>query len=163
VLLEFWERIGGISFIDLENYRHTDFWEEHQIIPPSGYTDGLHIYACNDEWTCSMCSEFADWKENQSQGESEDFLFTLSPDGYHKDNISGGAPYGVFADSNWKPVWRYFEWSGPLHPVTAILDPPDFLAYLRTTVLECAGFPGLLGVPAFERIKPGLLQNVPLF
>jgi hypothetical protein len=88
---------------------------------------------------------------------------SLSPDGFHKDNISGGAPYGVLAGSSWKPIWRNFEWWGRVRPVTALADAPDFLSYLRTTILECAGFPALLCVPGFDRVPETILQGVPLF
>jgi len=163
ILVEFWKVVGGISFVDLENYRHTDYWQAHGISPQNGFADGLHVEICNDEWISFICGEYIDWKENFTTGTSDDFVLSLSPDGYHKDNISGGAPYGVSAESVWKPIWRNFEWPGELRPVTALANPPDFLSYLRTTILECAGFPALLGISAFEPIRDRLLEGVPLF
>jgi hypothetical protein len=163
ILVAFWERVGGISFVDLKDYRHVGFWEEQGIISPKGFADGLHIDACSREWTSFVCQDFADWQDYSNQGEKESFLVSLSPDGYHKDNISGGAPYGIFAESSWKPIWENFEWSGTAYPVTTLADPPDFLSYLRTAILECAGFPALLGHPAFDPIKERLLEGVPLF
>ena len=162
VLVAFWKMIGGISFVDLERYRHVNFWHNHKITAPQGFADGLHVYACSREWASYLCDEYEAWQEDQ-QDEGEPFLLELSPDGYHKDNISGGESYGVFAESAWKPIWQYFEWSGVVKPVTAFADPPDFLSYLRTTVLECAGFPGLLGTPAFDSLRSKLLEGVPLF
>jgi hypothetical protein len=163
ILVAFWKIIGGISFVDLEHYRHVSFWPKHNIIAPQGFADGLHVYACNREWASYICDEYEDWQNEDQQGEADRFLLELSPDGYHKDNISGGESYGVFAESAWKPGWQYFEWSGVTKPVTALADPPDFLSYLRTTVLECAGFPGLLGIPAFDSFRSELLKDVPLF
>ena len=163
VLVGFWRIIGGISFVDLERYQHVDFWKENKIYTKSGFADGLHIDPCNDEWASSACDEYDEWKENFSPDETDGFILSFSPDGYHKDNISGGSPYGVLIGSTWKPAWRNFEWSGLVKPVTALAYPPDFLSYLRTTILECAGFPSLLGVPAFDPIKEKLLQGVPLF
>jgi hypothetical protein len=163
ILVAFWKTIGGISFVDLEHYRHVNFWYKHNITAPQGFADGLHIDACSRGWAAFLCQDYEDWQNDDQQDETEGYLLSLSPDGYHKDNISGGEPYGVFADSAWKPPWQYFEWSGAAKPVTAIADPPDFLSYLRTTVLECAGFPGLLGIPAFDRLRNALLENVPLF
>jgi hypothetical protein len=72
-------------------------------------------------------------------------------------------PYGVFLGVSWRPIWQNFEWKGLKHPITALTNPPDFLSYLRTTILECAGFPAFLGVPAFDPIKKRLLQDVPVF
>lgn len=163
ILVAFWKIIGGISFVDLDHYRHVVFWRKHKIIAPQGFADGLHIDACNREWAAYICQEYEDWQNDDQQDETEPFLVSLSPDGYHKDNISGGDPYGVFAEPAWKPIWQYFEWTGAVNPVTAVADPPDFLSYLRTTVLECAGFPGLLGIPAFDGLRSKLLEGVPLF
>lgn len=163
VLVAFWEAIGGVSFVDLQDYRHKDFWTECKIVAPKGFADGLHIYACDDAWTSFICQDYDEWKDHRSQDEEEDFLLTLSPDGFHKDNISGCAPYGIFTESSWKPIWRYFEWPGVVEPITALANPPDFLSYLRTAILECAGFPALLGVPAFEQIREKLLEGVPIF
>ena len=163
VLVSFWKIIGGVSFVDLENYQHVDFWKENKISSKNGFADGLHIDACNDEWASSVCDEYVDWIEFSTPDKSDGFLLSFSPDGFHKDKISGGAPYGVLAGSIWKPIWRNFEWSGIVQPVTALAYPPDFLSYLRTTILECAGFPSLLGVPTFNPIKEKLLQRVPLF
>ena len=162
ILVAFWKTIGGVSFVDLENYRHVRFWEKHKIIAPQGFADGLHVDACSRGWASYICQDYEDWQDEQ-QDEEEPFLLSLSPDGYHKDNISGGDPYGIFAESAWKPIWQYFEWSGAVKPVTALADPPDFLSYLRTTVLECAGFPGLFGIPTFDRLRNELLEGVPLF
>jgi hypothetical protein len=163
ILIEFWRTIGDVSFIDLENYEHAGFWEENSIHPKNGFADGIYIDACNDAWTSSICDEARDWKSNIGSGVSDAFILSLSPDGYHKDNISGGSPYGVYLEPTWKPTWLNFEWSGEKKPVTALSNPPDFLSYLRTAILECAGFPGLLGSPDFEPIKQSLLRGVPLF
>ena len=159
----FWKIIGGVSFVDLEHYRHVSFWDKHKITAPQGFADGLHVDACSRGWASYICEEYEDWQNDDQQDEAEQFLLSLSPDGYHKDNISGGESYGVFAESAWKPIWQYFQGSGVAKPVTALSDPPDFLSYLRTTILECAGFPGLLGIPAFDRLRDELLEGVPLF
>jgi hypothetical protein len=163
VLGVFWQLIGGVSFVDLENYQHVNFWKENRIGTNIEFADGLHIDPCNAEWVSFICNDYLDWKEFSAPGESEGFLLSLSPDGFHKDNISGGAPYGVLAGSTWKPAWKNFKWTGMAQPVTALVDPPDFLSYLRTTILECAGFPALLGEPAFNPVKGKLLERVPLF
>lgn len=163
ILEMFWKIVGGVSFVDLETYRHVEFWKELKLFSQKYYCDGLHVDNCSEEWSDFICSDFVDWLEfRETEGET-DFLLALSPDGYHKDNISGGAPYGVFAGLNWKPIWENFEWSGVHFPITALSEPPDFLSYLRTTILECAGFPAFLGLPGFERIREQLLRKVPVF
>lgn len=163
ILVMFWEKVGGVSLVDLENYQHVDFWKEQKIIAPGHFCDGLHVDPCNHEWAAFLCGDFFDWKEYSAQDESDRFLLELSPDGYHKDNISGGAAYGVYAESSWKPIWQNFVWTGAQTPVTALASPPDFLSYLRTTVLECAGFPAFLGSLGFDPIRERLLRGVPVF
>ena len=99
----------------------------------------------------------------------EYYYFELAPDGYHKDNISGGMPYGVRPGKVWLPTWEHFEWSGSRRPKSAWRPKsapsglPDFLGYLRTAVLECAGFPGLFGDDAFEPLRLQLLARVKAF
>jgi hypothetical protein len=160
ILVTYWEKVGGVSFVDLDNYEHGDFWKEHKIFSPTGFCDGLYVAACDAGWADYVCN---DWKELYDFGERGGFQLELSPDGYHKDNISGGAPYGVILGNSWKPIWQNFEWTGLQRPITAPAGSPDFLSYLRTTVLECAGFPAFLGIPAFDQIKRRLLQDVPIF
>jgi hypothetical protein len=163
ILVAFWKLVGGVSFVDLESYEHVEFWKEHGIVSPSGFCDGLHVDPGNDDWAAFSFEDFHDWIEFAHSDDPADFLISLSPDGFHKDNISGGAPYGIYAGSNWKPVWENFIWSGARRPVTALTEPPDFLSYLRTTILECAGFPAFSGVAEFEPLKQKLLRGVPVF
>ena len=162
VLVLFWELVGGVMLVDLENYRHVDYWEA-QGLHTAPFCDGLVVEPCSREWADYVCGDYLDWQGNWPADSPEPFLLSLSPDGYHKDNISGGAPYGLFFGEPWRPTWQYFEWPGTRRPLSAPPDPPDFLAYLRTTVLECAGFPGLLGQRAFEPFRDRLLQDMPLF
>lgn len=162
ILALFWKTVGSVSLVDLEQYRHIDFWKEQQITGSLGFCDGLFLFACDDEWTSFVREDYQDWQENKEPDEIN-YLLTLSPDGFHKDNISGGAPYGVYAESSWKPIWQNYSWPGYQHPISATTRSLDFLSYLRTAILECAGFPGFLGLPAFEPIKERLLKGVPLF
>lgn len=163
ILVRFWKIIGGISLIDLDRYQHVEFWKEHKIAGPKYFCDGLYVDSCCDGWTASVCDDFVDWRDNSTPGGSEEFLLSLSPDGYHKDNTSGGSPYGIFPGNSWKPIWQYFEWSGVERPLSAPEGSTDFLSYLRTTILECAGFPAFFGVPGFDPIKERILRGVPIF
>jgi hypothetical protein len=163
ILVMFWEKVGGVSFVDLERYQHVGFWKEQKIVSPIFFCDGLCVDSCSAEWTSSVCSDFNDWKEYSSPDETNGFLLSLSPDGYHKDNMSGGSPYGMYPGISWKPIWQNFEWSGIKRPITASESLPDFLSYLRTTILECAGFPAFFGLSAFDQIKARLLRGVQIF
>jgi len=136
ILVMFWQIIGGVSLIDLENYRHVDFWEDQDIVGPCGFCDGLYVEACSREWAAYICDDCVDWKDYYTACGSNRYLLELSPDGYHKDNISGGASNGVYPGPSWVPVWGNFEWTGRKYPVTAHGNSPDFLSYLRTTILE---------------------------
>jgi hypothetical protein len=136
----FWREVGAICLVDLENYRHTLFWLERKI--KAEYCDGVLVGL-------------------PSKVLIEDDNILLAPDGYHKDNISGGAPYSMAAgDAWWAPIQA--SWGGPRQPLSAPRE-LDLLGYLRTAILECAGFPGLLGDPVFEVLRPRLLEGVPHF
>lgn len=163
VLSMFWRVVGGLSLVDLEAYRHVDFWKA-QGLRSREYCDGVHIDGCTEEWAEFLCDDFTDWAMDEESLPSarRSFVLTLSPDGYHKDRISGGA-YGVRLGSDWLARWENFTWSGPRRPRSAPPEPCDLLGYLRTAILECAGFPGLFGIPQFEEIRGRLLRGVPGF
>ncbi len=163
ILTMFWERIGGVSLVDIQHYQHILFWNDQNLSGPNFFCDGLHIDACSDDWTSFVCDDFLDWKAYRSQDEPGGFLLELSPDGFHKDSISGGEFYGLYPGENWLPTWQNFKWPGVQRPVSAPPGPPDFLSYLRSTILECAGFPALLGLLRFNRIRESLLRDVPIF
>jgi hypothetical protein len=163
ILKMFWEMVGAVSLVDLDNYRHVDFWKEHKIFSECNYCDGLHVDGCNSDWANFICDDFSDWKTYQQHGDDDRFLLSLSPDGFHKDNISGGASYGLYPGDSWNPIWQNYEWPGERLPLAGSKNPPDFLSYIRIVVLECAGFPAFLGVPAIEPVKKRLLEGVQVF
>jgi hypothetical protein len=156
----FWRRVGGISLLDLQTYAHARFWRSRIVMGRPGYCDGVYIYACDDEWLDFAIGEYDEWRE---EGYAEPFTLSLAPDGYHKDNISGGAPYGMPLQSSWLAPLESFSWSGRRGPRSAPKGACDLLSYLRCSLLECAGFPGLYGIPAFESLRVELLEGVPLF
>lgn len=158
VLAKFWQQIGGVSLVDINDYAHCEFWKMHGMTAP--YCDGLHIDACNRDWVDFVASDYAEQKEDEESFDKASFYFQLSPDGYHKDNISGGLSYGLALGGGWVSLWKNFEWTNSPASSHSQLD---FLAYLRTAILECAGFPGLYGDPAFEPIRQRLLKDVMLF
>ncbi|WP_437940091.1 hypothetical protein [Sorangium sp. So ce341] len=164
ILVAFWQQVGGISLVDLEGYSHVEFWKAHGVTGPDGYCDGVHVDPCSAAWVESAVQEVTDLIEDPgSPPLGGPYLLPLAPDGYHKDNISGGVPYGIEVGGGWLAPWQNFSWTGPRRPISALPERSDLLGYLRTSILECAGFPALLGVPAFEPFRERLLRNVEVF
>jgi hypothetical protein len=67
----FFREVGGIAFIALGTYDHVTFWEQRGV--EAEFSDGLFIYPCE-----------------HGRLLIDDGDLVLAPDGYHKDNISGG-------------------------------------------------------------------------
>jgi hypothetical protein len=141
ILKLFWTEVGGIALVDLAQYAHKGYWADRGA--DAECCDGLYVYACDEDL-------------------ADDEDITIGPDCCAKDNISGDGPYRVVVGNGWKPALVNVGGSGFLAPRSEIA-PLDFLGYLRTTILECAGFPGLLGDPAVEQLRPQLLDGVPVF
>ena len=156
VLVEFWRTVGGVALVDLGDYAHVDFWEKRGV--GAEYCDGLMVEACTRDWVEYIVGEHEELEADAEFREAGSFILLLSPDGYHKDNISGGLPYGLRPGSGWQPTWENFRWT--TRPASADCDGVDFMGYLRTAVLECAGFPGLLGDASFEPVRQSLLKDV---
>jgi hypothetical protein len=156
---EFWRIVGGISLVDLREYKHVAFWDDLAINGAHQFCDGVHVDACDDDWLAYTADDFTNYAED---GDEQSFLYSLAPDGYHKDDISGGPPYAL-GRSDWAPTWENFTWSGYRRPDTAVPDPMDFISYLRTAILECADFPGLFGQPNFESIREVLVRELTAF
>jgi len=163
----FWEVIGGIQLVALPGYAHVDFWKRQGMHWNPGTCDGVWIYSCDDEFRTYLINEVEQRAGYAAEGidseaEAEPFQIDLSPDHYHKDDISGGASYALDAKPGWLAPLRWFEWTGPVRPRSAPEGVPDFLSYLRTALFECAGFPGYYGLPRFEPIREKLLVGVEL-
>lgn len=159
LLKRIWTVVGGISFVDLEDYSHVEFWDDRNVTGKKGFCDGVHIDSCTKDWLDFTIEDFDSFQEDDAQDE---FFFSISPDGYHKDDISGGDSYAV-KEGEWMPPLMNFEWSGKIRPLSAARSTVDLMAYLRTSILECAGFPGLLGNKAFEPIRVRLIESLPVF
>jgi hypothetical protein len=157
IIREFWQIVGGISVVDLKEYKHVAFWDDLGITGAHQFCDGVHVDVIDDDWLTYTAEDFDNYAENDDE---RTFLFSLAPDGYHKDDISGGPPYAFGHGSDWAPTFENFRWAGYRRPESAVPDPSDFLSYLRTAILECGGFPGLLGHPNFESIRPTLARDL---
>jgi hypothetical protein len=160
IVRAFWRVVGGVSFVDLQQYRHIDFWSVRGVRGAHGFCDGFHVDLPDEEWLDYTLEDYESYAAGEDEGS---FRYSLAPDGYHKDDISGGPPYAVGRSSAWAPVWENFSWSGYRRPETAAADPTDFLSYVRTALLECAGFPGLLGHPGFEPLRRRLVDGLVSF
>jgi hypothetical protein len=113
----FWERIGSVSFIG-----RAKGWAD--------YSDPLYV-----EEPEAAIVEFRYWQEGAgwSVGPTGGtFLCPVAPDVLHKDNVSGGAPYGIGLPDPGADAMLHNEW----HHV-------NFVPYLRIAILEWGGFPGL--------------------
>jgi hypothetical protein len=114
----FWERIGSVCFIGRGRSGWTD------------YSDPLYV-----EEPRGSIGEYRYWQEDAgwSAGTTDrPFLCPIAPDVLHKDNVSGGAPYGIALPDPGADAMLHNEW----HHV-------KFVPYLRIAILEWGGFPGL--------------------
>ena len=159
LLKRMWAIVGGLQFVDLEDYSHVGFWDRLGIKGKKGFCDGVCIDSCTKDWLEFTIEDFDNLCEDDAEDE---FYYSISPDGYHKDDISGGDSYGV-RDGDWMPELLNFKWSGSVKPSSVAGKSIDLLGYLRTSILECGGFPGFLGNKAFEPIRLRLIENLPPF
>lgn len=159
LLKRLWVVVGGLSFVDLKDFLHVEFWDRLGINGKQGFCDGVYIDSCSQDWLEFTIEDFDSLVEDDAK---EEFFYSISPDGYHKDDISGGDSYGV-RDGDWMPELLHFDWSGRVNPSSAKGKSVDLMGYLRSSLLECGGFPGLLGIKAFEPIRIRLIENLPAF
>jgi hypothetical protein len=160
----FWQIVGGVSLLDLTHYAHVAFWQGRGLGGQQICCDGLYIDGCDDDWFDCMIDELDERRKPGVEGEPEKpFELPLAPDGLHKDNLSGGAPFSVASSDDWLAPLHNFRWTGVKRPHSAPANRCDLVSYLRTAILECAGFPGLFGQDPFEPIRQQLLADVPVF
>ncbi|GIJ50957.1 hypothetical protein Val02_78430 [Virgisporangium aliadipatigenens] len=93
-----------------------------------------------DEWT-----ELNDY--NEEHGEADVFVLPLAPDRLHKENTSGGPPYGIALPDGCVDGLFVGETITP------------FVAYLNR-VFETGGFPYSTGSPDEWRIKRDLARDL---
>jgi hypothetical protein len=160
----FWQIVGGASFVDLKDYAHVLFWQGRGLGGPQVCCDGLYIDGCDDDWFDCMIDELDDRGTREGKDTPADpFKLPIAPDGFRKDNLGGGEPYAVVTSDDWLAPLCDFRWFGARRPGSAPANKCDLLSYLRTAILECAGFPGLFGRDEFEPIRQQLLVDVPVF
>lgn len=179
-LVALWQHIGALCLVDLEDHRHVAFWADRlerwrAVGAPGGDSgwepccDGVVVDGPDGAgWVAYAVNrlEIAD-------DEGWPVAIEIAPDELHKDNISGGGPYEVVlpgpGDDPWLAVLEGgFRWNGETRwsgrrPSSAPPDPPDLISYLRTALLECGGFPGLHGHPAYTHMLKDLSADLPVF
>jgi hypothetical protein len=110
-LVSFWNVVGAVDLVGMR----------------PGWPDGLDpLVIYPPEGALSMILESVDEDEDSSL-----FVF-LAPDDFHKDNLSGGDPYGVDLPN----PSADFIFQNERHGI-------HFVPYLRLAILDWGGFPGL--------------------
>jgi hypothetical protein len=117
-LKAFWETVGAVSLVGC----HSLGWPQ--------YTDPLVVEP--PEVCISVYQEWLADAEEFGTANIEPFIAPISPDVFHKDNVSGGAPYGLHLPNAAVDV----ELRNQSRQMT-------FVSYLRFSLLEWGGFPGL--------------------
>jgi hypothetical protein len=121
----FWSVVGSVDLVGM----HPDLPEMSDplvVDPPLGMAEHLKDW----EW----------WMETEPD-DTGPFVGPFAPDVFHKDNISGGGPYGIqLPDAAADAPVR----DGPCQEL--------FVEHLRRSILEWGGFPGF---EAAEELRPG--------
>ena len=159
VLKLFWTIVGGLSFVDLENHTHRQFWCWQGLTDAFG--DGVLVHSLTYTGYSDFVLQF--WREQEEDEESREPRIPISHDGFGKDGYSGGGPYTMFTEDSWHGQFCYFNWWGATRPITCTHGPLDLVSYLRVALLECGGFPGFRGNREFEEMRGELVEGLPLF
>jgi hypothetical protein len=110
----FWEEVGAIDLVGMH---------------PS-WPDGLDPLVVDPpEAALAMLYEVEEYEE---ETEGARLFAGLSPDDLHKDNVSGGGPYGLYLPN----LSVDFKFKFERHNMF-------FVQYLRLAILRWGGFPGL--------------------
>jgi hypothetical protein len=112
-LMAFWQEVGAVDLVGMHP-AWTDGLDPLVVDPP----EGALSFLCEEE----------------EETEAPRMFAGLAPDDLHKDNTSGGDPYGVHLPNPLADFPFLYERHN-LH----------FVPYLRLAILRCGGFPGLDG------------------
>lgn len=158
VLELFWEIVGGIDLSDARDRAHVLFFAKRGLRPdtPESLVDPLVIEGPTEAWLERATDALAAVPEDEAE-------LPLAPDAFAKDNLASDGPLTLAMNDDWTPLLEgEFAWAGRLRPRLAPAS-PDLLTYLRASVLECGGFPGLFGTTAFEDLRRLLTAGLPPF
>lgn len=133
-LVAFWQEVGSVDLVGMHP-AWPDGLDPLVIEPPEGALALLYDY-------------------EGVEGGSENFpLFAgLAPDDFHKDNVSGGDPYGVRLPNTSADFLFLYERHSLL-----------FVPYLRFAILHWGGFPGLDGKAVQFDPLEGLVEGLEPF
>ena len=112
-LVAFWQEVGAVDWVGMHP-AWPDGLDPLVVDPPEGALSSLFGY-------------------EEEEGEAGRFV-DLAPDDLHKDNVSGGNPYGMRLPDPLADFMFLYEPHGLL-----------FVPYLRLAILHWGGFPGLDG------------------
>lgn len=129
-LVAFWQEVGAVDLVGMHP-AWPDGLDPLVVDPPEGALSFLF---------------------DEEEGEEPGMFAGLAPDDLHKDNTSGGDPYGVRLPNPHADFLFLYE-RHELH----------FVPYLRLAILQWGGFPGLDGRE--ERFEPlgGLVTELEPF
>jgi len=116
----FWSVVGSVDFVGRRPGWPSGL-DPVVVHPPAGALE---------EW-----ESWEEWREEDGE-EAGPFIAPIAPDALHKDNVSGGEPYGL-ALPNASADGRLENEAGGLM----------FVDYLRLAILEWGGLPGLAELP----------------
>ncbi len=115
-LVAFWEEVGAVDLVGMHP-AWPDGLDPLVVDPPEGALSFLF-----------------DEEEREGDSEGAGWFAGLAPDDLHKDNVSGGDPYGVHLPDPSADFLFLYE----RHSLR-------FVPYLRLTILHWGGFPGMDG------------------
>jgi hypothetical protein len=106
----------------------TAFWQE---------VGAVDLVGMHPAWPAGLDPLVVDPPEGplaELYDDDEEIFVYLAPDEFHKDNVSGGDPYGLVLPN-------------PAADFLFMYEPHDllFVPYLRLAILQWGGFPGLEG------------------
>jgi len=133
-LVAFWHEVGAVDFVGMQRGWPSGL-DPLVVDPPEGALSFLF-----------------DLEGQEADPEGATFFAGLAPDELHKDNVSGGDPFGV----NLPNPSADFKFQNEQHGLL-------FVPYLRVAILRWGGFPGLDGMAApFEPLS-GLVEGLEPF
>jgi hypothetical protein len=131
-LVAFWQEVGSVDLVGMRP-GWPDGLDPLVVYPPEGALSDLDEVAGNDIFEESICSQITA-ALGHVNFEAPRFFAGLAPDDLHKDNVSGGGPYGVALPCP-SADFVFLEEGHNL----------PFVQYLRLAILRWGGFPGLDG------------------